>query len=101
MSPATEAFVDAGGREVRVSSPERVIFPDSCILLDFQLQKFTTIVEGLIVYPEQMRKNIDLMGGLIKTLRYIEISPLAETGCVVDNGELKVDTVTSTSLLLA
>lgn len=37
---------------------------------------------------EQLHWQLSLMGGLIKTLRYIEISPLAETGCVVDNGEL-------------
>jgi hypothetical protein len=37
---------------------------------------------------EQLHWQLSMMGGLIKTLRYIEISPLAETGCVVDNGEL-------------
>lgn len=37
---------------------------------------------------EQLHWELKLLGGLIKTLRYIEISPLAETGCVVDNGEI-------------
>ncbi len=37
---------------------------------------------------EQLHWELRLLGGLIKTLRYIEISPLAETGCVVDNGEI-------------
>jgi hypothetical protein len=37
---------------------------------------------------EQLHWELRMMGGLIKTLRYIEIAPLAETGCVVDNGEL-------------
>lgn len=37
---------------------------------------------------EQLHWELKLMGGLIRTLRYIEISPLAETGCVVDNGEI-------------
>jgi hypothetical protein len=36
---------------------------------------------------EQLHWELKLMGGLIKTLRYIEITPLAESGCVVDNGE--------------
>lgn len=37
---------------------------------------------------EQLHWRLTLMGGLIKTLRYIEISPVSETGCIVDNGEL-------------
>lgn len=36
---------------------------------------------------EQLHWELKLLGGLIRTLRYIEISPLAESGCVVDNGE--------------
>jgi adenylosuccinate lyase len=63
--PALENVVTWHERDLANSSVERIILPDACILLDFQLQKFTTIVEGLIVYPENMRKNIDLMGGLV------------------------------------
>jgi hypothetical protein len=37
---------------------------------------------------EQLHWQLSFMGGLIKTLRYIEISPLSEAGCIVDNGEL-------------
>lgn len=37
---------------------------------------------------EQLHWQLSLLGGLIRTLRYIEITPLSETGCVVDNGEL-------------
>ena len=37
---------------------------------------------------EQLHWQLSLMGGLIKTLRYIEITPLSEAGCIVDNGEL-------------
>ena len=37
---------------------------------------------------EQIHWELRLMGGLIKTMRYIEITPLAEAGCIVDNGEL-------------
>lgn len=37
---------------------------------------------------EQLHWQLTFMGGLIKTLRYIEISPLSETGCIVDNGEI-------------
>lgn len=37
---------------------------------------------------EQLHWRLTLLGGLIKTLRYIEITPLSETGCIVDNGEI-------------
>jgi hypothetical protein len=37
---------------------------------------------------EQLHWQLTMLGGLIRTLRYIEITPLAETGCIVDNGEL-------------
>ena len=37
---------------------------------------------------EQLHWRLSMMGGMIRTLRYIEIEPLSETGCVVDNGEL-------------
>lgn len=37
---------------------------------------------------EQLHWQLSMLGGLIRTLRYIEISPLSETGCIVDNGEL-------------
>ena len=37
---------------------------------------------------EQLHWQLSMMGGMIKTLRYIEINPLNETGCIVDNGEI-------------
>ncbi|WP_293476696.1 SRPBCC domain-containing protein [Phenylobacterium sp.] len=37
---------------------------------------------------EQLHWQLSFMGGLIRTLRYIEISPLSDTGCIVDNGEI-------------
>jgi hypothetical protein len=37
---------------------------------------------------EQLHWQLSMMGGMIKTLRYIEISPLSEVGCIVDNGEI-------------
>ena len=38
--------------------------------------------------PSQLHWQLTMLGGMIKTLRYIEIDPLAEEACVVDNGEL-------------
>jgi adenylosuccinate lyase len=45
-------------RDISHSSVERIIFPDSCTLLDYMLVTLTKLVEGLIVYPENMRQNI-------------------------------------------
>ena len=52
-------------RDITHSSVERVIVPDSCILLDYMLDQFTKVVDKLIVYPENMRKNIDKTHGLV------------------------------------
>ena len=45
-------------RDISHSSVERIIFPDSCTLLDYMLVTLTRLVQGLIVYPENMRKNL-------------------------------------------
>jgi adenylosuccinate lyase len=52
-------------RDISHSSVERIILPDSCILVDYMLARFTKIVEGLVVYPDNMRKNMDKYGGVI------------------------------------
>src|SRR5258706_12969234 len=51
-------------RDISHSSVERVIFPDSCTLLDYMLVTLTKLVEGLIVYPENMAKNLKLSLGM-------------------------------------
>jgi adenylosuccinate lyase len=52
-------------RDISHSSVERVILPDSTILLDYTLAKLTWIVSGLLVYPERMQENLDRMKGLV------------------------------------
>lgn len=52
-------------RDITHSSVERVIIPDSCILLDYMLVLTTDIIDRLLVYPENMLKNINLTHGLI------------------------------------
>jgi adenylosuccinate lyase len=52
-------------RDITHSSVERIIIPDSCILLDYMLAKFTDIVDKLLVYPENMKKNLDITHGMI------------------------------------
>ena len=51
-------------RDISHSSVERVIAPDSTILLDFMLHRMTKLIEGLVVYPERMQANLDRTGGL-------------------------------------
>jgi len=51
-------------RDISHSSVERMIFPDSCTLLDYMLVTLTKLVDRLIVYPENMRRNMEITGGL-------------------------------------
>ena len=51
-------------RDISHSSVERVIGPDSTILVDFMLNRFISIVEQLVVYPEQMENNVKLTRGI-------------------------------------
>jgi adenylosuccinate lyase len=52
-------------RDISHSSVERVILPDSTILTDYLLARTTDIVEGMRVFPERMRKNLDATHGLV------------------------------------
>jgi adenylosuccinate lyase len=52
-------------RDISHSSVERVIVPDSCILLDFILADMTKIIDKLLVYPEHMTRNLNVTRGLI------------------------------------
>jgi len=58
-------------RDISHSSVERIILPDSTILLHYMLVKFTEIIENLNVYPEKMMKNLNLTGGLIFSQRIL------------------------------
>jgi len=51
-------------RDISHSSVERVIGPDSTILLDYMLARLTRVLDRLTVYPENMRRNLELTGGL-------------------------------------
>jgi adenylosuccinate lyase len=52
-------------RDISHSSVERVIAPDATILIDYMLNRLASIIEGLIVYPENMRANLEKTRGLI------------------------------------
>jgi adenylosuccinate lyase len=51
-------------RDISHSSVERIIFPDSCTLLDYMLVTLTKLTDGLIVYPENMARNLELSLGM-------------------------------------
>jgi adenylosuccinate lyase len=56
-------------RDISHSSVERVIIPDSTILIDYMLKTMTELIEHLIVYPDNMKRNLDKTGGLIFSQR--------------------------------
>jgi len=58
-------------RDISHSSAERVIFPDSTIALDYMLHKFIYVVDGLLVYPENMLANLVRTKGLIFSQRVL------------------------------
>src|SRR5215467_8902541 len=51
-------------RDISHSSVERVIFPDSCILTDYLINKTEWLIDGLAVYPSSMRANLESLGGV-------------------------------------
>ncbi|HZY12875.1 MAG TPA: adenylosuccinate lyase [Beijerinckiaceae bacterium] len=69
--PALENVALWHERDISHSSVERMIGPDATITLDFALARLTGIVGKLIVYPENMRKNLDRLGGLIHSQRVL------------------------------
>jgi len=56
-------------RDISHSSVERVILPDSCILTHFMLKEITGLVKNLLVYPENMKRNMNVYGGVIFSQR--------------------------------
>jgi adenylosuccinate lyase len=58
-------------RDISHSSVERVILPDSTILVDYMLARMTDVIKNLVVYPENMRRNLELTGGLVYSQRLL------------------------------
>jgi adenylosuccinate lyase len=69
--PALEDVTLWHERDISHSSVERMIGPDATVTLDFALARLTGIVDKLIVYPENMQKNLDLLGGLVHSQRVL------------------------------
>jgi adenylosuccinate lyase len=71
VTPALEDVALWHERDISHSSVERMIGPDATITLDFALARLTQVVDKLVVYPENMRKNLDRLGGLIHSQRVL------------------------------
>ncbi|MEM6903949.1 MAG: lyase family protein, partial [Pseudomonadota bacterium] len=69
--PALENVALWHERDISHSSVERMIGPDATVTLDFALHRMAMVVEKLLVYPEQMRKTMDSLGGLVFSQRVL------------------------------
>jgi adenylosuccinate lyase len=69
--PAMENVALWHERDISHSSVERMIGPDATITLDFALARLTGVIDKLLVYPENMRKNLDRLGGLVHSQRVL------------------------------
>jgi len=69
--PAMENVALWHERDISHSSVERMIAPDATVTLDFALARLTGLIENLVVYPENMRRNLDRYRGLIHSQRIL------------------------------
>lgn len=69
--PALENVVLWHERDIAHSSVERVLVPDACILADFALDRLAGLIERLVVYPERMKRNLELSRGLYNSQRVL------------------------------
>jgi adenylosuccinate lyase len=70
-------------RDISQSSAERVVIPDAFLALDYMLDRFCWLVEGLVVHTERMRRNVDASHGLVFSHRLL--LALVETGLTRDD----------------
>ena len=71
VTPAMENVVLWHERDISHSSAERMIAPDATVTLDFALNRLAGLIEKLLIYPENMLKNLDRLGGLIHSQRLL------------------------------
>jgi adenylosuccinate lyase len=69
--PALENVALWHERDISHSSVERVIAPDTTTALDFALARLTGLVDRLVLYPERMRQNLELLDGLVDSQRVL------------------------------
>jgi len=71
VTPALEDVALWHERDISHSSVERMIGPDATVTLDFALNRLTGMMEKLVVYPENMKRNLELLGGLHNSQRVL------------------------------
>jgi adenylosuccinate lyase len=71
VTPALENVALWHERDISHSSVERVIGPDATVTLDFALTRLAGIIDKLVIYPENMKKNLDHLGGLVHSQRVL------------------------------
>ncbi len=71
VTPALENVALWHERDISHSSVERMIGPDATATLDFALNRLAGIIDRLVVYPENMRRNLDRLGGLVHSQRVL------------------------------
>ena len=79
VSPAMENVVLWHERDISHSSAERMIAPDATVTLDFALNRLAGLVDKLLIYPQNMQKNLDRLGGLVHSQRLL--IALTQKGC--------------------
>jgi adenylosuccinate lyase len=82
-------------RDISQSSAERVVIPDSFLALDYMLDRFSWIIEGLVVRTEQMRKNLEATHGLVFSHRLL--LALVDAGLARDDAYRLVQTYAMTA----
>ena len=71
VTPALENVALWHERDISHSSAERMIGPDATVTLDFALARLTSVVDKLVVYPQNMKRNLDRLGGLVHSQRVL------------------------------
>jgi adenylosuccinate lyase len=71
VTPAMENVVLWHERDISHSSAERMIAPDATVTLDFALNRLAGLIEKLLIYPANMQKNLDRLGGLVHSQRLL------------------------------
>jgi len=71
VTPALENVALWHERDISHSSVERMIGPDATVTLDFALARLTGIIDKLVIYPDNMRRNLDHLGGLVHSQRVL------------------------------
>jgi adenylosuccinate lyase len=69
--PAMENVALWHERDISHSSAERMIGPDATVTLDFALNRLAGLIDKLLVYPQNMQKNLDRLGGLVHSQRLL------------------------------